>query len=198
MDFSKIREFFDGIKTATESKFSISEITERDRYILFGCTGLLALILIYLTVFSFSSTVSSLEKKVLTLERDLQKVGELKVEYLTSKKQLETLIIPDKNPGPLISVVEKILLAEGVERKRFSIKDRKQRNKDTEDIYDEKSVEVQIKKIPLEKMIDVLYALQSKNTNLKVRGLKIRTLFDNRNSIDLIFRVSTFEFKEVG
>ena len=199
MDSSKIKDFFTDIKKAVEAKLNVGEITERDRYILFGCLGLFAAVLIYLTVFSFSSTVSNLEKKVLTLETDLQRVNELKTEYAISSKQLKELVkVTDLPQGPLISTVEKLLLAESVDRKNFSIKDRNQRNKDTEEIYSEISVDVSIKQVPLNKMIDVLYAFQSKNSNLKVKGLRVRTRFDSSNSVDFFFMVSTFDFKEMG
>jgi len=198
MDFSKIKDFFADIKKTLQDKVNVSEITERDRYILFGCLGIFAAVLIYLTVFSFTSAVSSLEKKVLVLENDLQRVYELKTEYNISSKKLKVLV--DLNPpqGPLISTVEKLLLEENVDRKKFSIKDRNTRNKDTEEIYNEKSVDVTIKQIPLGKVIDVLYAFQSKTSYLKVKGLRVRTRFDSSNSVDLFFMVSTFEFKDVG
>lgn len=198
MDFSKIKDFFANIKKTLEGRINANDITKRDRYILFICLGLFVVILIYLSVFSFSSAVNSFEKKVLTLENDLQKVGELKTEYLLSSKQLKMLVSQNPTPGPLISTVEKLLLAESIDRKKFSIKDRNQRNKETEDLYDEKSVDVSIKKIPLNKMIDVLYAFQSKPSYLKVKGLRVKTRFDNTNSIDLFFMVSTFEFKDLG
>lgn len=198
MDFSKIKDFFADIKKTLQGKVNVSEITERDRYILFGCLGIFAAVLIYLTVFSFTSAVSSLEKKVLVLESDLQRVGELKTEYAISSKRLKVLVEENPKQGPLISTVEKLLLAENIDRKKFSIKDRNKRNKDTEEIYNEKSVDVTIKQIPLGKVIDVLYAFQSKTSYLKVKGLRVRTRFDSSNSVDLFFMVSTFEFKDVG
>jgi len=200
MDFSKIKDFFADIKKTLLGKINVSEITERDRYILFGCLGIFAAVLIYLTVFSFTSAVSSLEKKVLVLENDLQRVYELKTEYAISSKQLKILIKENPKQGPLISTIEKILLEENVDRKKFSIKDKNKRNKDTEEIYNEKSVDVTIKQIPLGKMIDVLYAFQSKSKTsyLKVKGLRVRTRFDSSDLVDLFFMVSTFEFKDVG
>lgn len=200
MDFSNIKDFFADIKKTLLGKINVSEITERDRYILFGCLGIFAAVLIYLTVFSFTSAVSSLEKKVLVLENDLQRVYELKTEYAISSKQLKVLIKENPKQGPLISTIEKILLEENIDRKKFSIKDKNKRNKDTEEIYNEKSVDVTIKQIPLGKMIDVLYAFQSKSKTsyLKVKGLRVRTRFDSSDLVDLFFMVSTFEFKDVG
>ena len=200
MDFSNTKDFFADIKKTLLGKINVSEITERDRYILFGCLGIFAAVLIYLTVFSFTSAVSSLEKKVLVLENDLQRVYELKTEYAISSKQLKMLIKENPKQGPLISTIEKILLEENVDRKKFSIKDKNKRNKDTEEIYNEKSVDVTIKQIPLGKMIDVLYAFQSKSKTsyLKVKGLRVRTRFDSSDLVELFFMVSTFEFKDVG
>jgi len=101
MDFSKIKDFIADIKKTLQGKINVSEITERDRYILFGCLGIFAAVLIYLTVFSFTSAVSSLEKKVLVLENDLQRVSELKTEYVISSKRLKQLIC--SGTGTIIS-----------------------------------------------------------------------------------------------
>ena len=61
-------------------------------------------------------------------------------------------------------------------------------------------MDVIIKQIPLGKIIDVLYAFQSKSKTsyLKVKGLCVRTRFDSSDLVDLFFMVSTFEFKDVG
>ena len=134
MNLSKIKDFFEDIKKTLLVKINVSEITERDSYILFLYFGIFAAVLIYLTVFSFTSAVSSLEKKVLVLENDLQRVYELKTEYAISSKQLKILIKENPKQGPLISTIEKILLEEIVDRKNFSINDKNNRNKETKKI----------------------------------------------------------------
>ncbi len=197
MNSARIKELLEDLKRKLESKLNVDDITQRDRYILYGCVGFISLVLIYLVVFSFSGAVSNLEKQVLALETDLQKVSDLKNEYISSTKQFKELV-KDNPKQPLISTVEKILISQNIERKKFSIQDRKQRNKETEEIYSEKTVDVSIKQIPLGKMIDVLYALQSRHSYLKVKDFRVRTRFDNSNSVDLFFKVSTFEFNEVG
>lgn len=194
MDTKNIKAIIEQIKEKIAGKLDTVKLTERDRYILMGFAGLLIVVFLYLTVFSFSSKVSKMEKKVLTLQGDLQKLGELKQQYAEDSRALKQLVKNNPQQGPLISNVEKIILSESIERKNFSIRDRNQRSNE-DDLYNETSVDVSIKQVPLEKMIDVLYAFQLKY--LKVKDLRIRTRFDNSNSVDLSFTVSTFDFKEV-
>jgi hypothetical protein len=91
--------------------------------------------------------------------------------------------------------VEKILVDAQVDRSSFSISSRT----DTSgDLYDEKSIDVDIKKLPLNKAVDLLYKIQTNPNFLKVSKFRIRTRFDNPNLLDASFRVSTFKFKQVS
>jgi type II secretory pathway component PulM len=199
MDRRKFLELFETIKLRMFERIGNTNLTDRDRRLLTSLGFFLILIIIYLVIFSFGSAVDKLESKAVKLEQDVLKVKELKTEYIRSSQNLKKLLKSSKRRStPLISEVEKILLNENVDRKYFSIRDRQTRNQNGEEIYDERAVDVEIKNVPLDKMINILYAVQSRPSNLKISGLRLRTRFDNSNSIDIYFRVSTFEFKEVA
>jgi len=170
--------------------------SERDRKVLLlGTIGLLVL-LIYLVFHSFSSGTAKLAKKAEALEADLSKIQSLRTEYIESKRRVDEVTSKTKTEDePLISVVERILVDAQVERGNFSISSRM----DTSgDLYDEKSVDVDIKKLPLNKAVDLLYNIQTNPNFLKVSKFRIRTRFDNPNLLDASFRVSTFKFKQVS
>jgi len=194
-----ISHIIESVKIKLSGRLENINLTDRDRKLLISIAGFFILLIIYIAIFSFGSAVSNLEKKAAKLQQDAIKVKELKAEYLNSSNTLKRLMKGSKRRStPLISEVEKILLGENIDRKDFSIRDKQVRDQNEEEIYDERAVDVEIKNVPLNKMIDILYSVQTRPSNLKISGLRMRTRFDNSNSIDVYFRVSTFEFKEVA
>jgi type II secretory pathway component PulM len=95
------------------------------------------------------------------------------------------------------SVVEKILLNEKLDRTNFSIRDVNSRTNSNEDFYEEKSVDVELNKISLSNLVDILYKLQNKPL-LKVSNVSISTKLGKSDSINVKLRVSTYEFKQVS
>ena len=195
----QLSKIIQNLKLKILSRFGSDELTDRDRRLLLGIGGFFLLLIIYLVIFSFGSAVNRLESKVTKLQQDAIKVKELKKEYLSSSASLKKLMKGSKKRStPLISEVEKILLSQNIDRKNFSIRDKQVRDQDDQQIFDERAVDVEINSVPLDKMVDLLYEIQARPSNLKISGLRMKTRFDNSNAIDMYFRVSTFEFKEVA
>ena len=185
------------IGTVREKLTRISS-TERDRRaIIIGASGLVLLIF-YLIFHSISSGTDRLEKRVVQLESELERVQELKTEYEESQKKIAVLSSKIKEEDePLISIVEQILLSENLDRKNFSIRDVNLRTSDSEDFYEERSIDVELKNISLKDLVDVLYKIQNAPSFLKVSNLNLSTKFDRSDSMTVKLRVSTFRFKEV-
>lgn len=199
MDINSLRQNIKNLVGNLREKLARHSTTERERRaIVIGAAGLCLLIL-YLVFQSFSSGTDRLEKQVSRLESDLVRIEDLRADYLQSKKRIRELsskIREEKEP--LISVVERILLAENLERKNFSIKDVNLRTSQSEDFYEEKSIDVELKNLSLKDLVDILYKIQNAPSFLKVSNLNINTKFDRSDSMTVKLRVSTFEFKEVG
>lgn len=190
----KVREL---IEKARE-KFETVVSTERDRRALILGASAIVIVVIYLIFHSYSSGLDKLEKRYVQLEKELVEVKMLKVEYEDSKKKIAELSSQIKKENEaLISVVEKILLKENLDRKNFSIRDVNVRSNSDDEFYEEKSVDVELNKISLNTLIDILYKLQNK-PSLKVSNLNISTKFDKSNSMKVKLRVSTYEFKQVS
>lgn len=185
------------VGTVREKLTRISS-TERDRRaIIIGASGLVLLIF-YLIFHSISSGTDRLEKRVVQLESELERVQELKTEYEESQKKIAVLSSKIKEEDePLISIVEQILLSENLDRKNFSIRDVNLRTSTSEDFYEERSIDVELKNISLKDLVDVLYKIQNAPSFLKVSNLNLSTKFDRSDSMTVKLRVSTFRFKEV-
>ena len=173
--------------------------SERDvRAIRIGAAGI-CLIIIYVIFHSITSGTGRLEKQVRQLETELGRIENLRTEYEGSKQRMTELSSKIKEERePLISVVEKILLEENIDRKNFSIKDVNLRTTDSEDFYEEKSIDVELKDLSLKDLIDILYKIQNTKSFLKVSNLNISTKFNKSDSMTVKLRVSTFEFRELG
>jgi uncharacterized coiled-coil DUF342 family protein len=156
-------------------------------------------VLIIFIIFQFLSTgTERLTKKVNALNSDLEKIENLRKQLEQSNRQISQLTSSYKSGDEaLISVVEDILVNEQIDRGSFSIKDSNTSSPATDDLYKEKSVDVEIRKIPLNKIVDLLYRVQVGQSLLKVSNLRIRTRFDAPDLIDINFRISSFEFKKV-
>lgn len=192
----------EGIKRVlSELRERISRLTssERDiRAMRIGIAGL-CLLIAYIVFHTFWSGTERLEKQVSQLETELERIENLRSEYEGSTKRIAELSNKIKKENePLISVVEQILLDENIDRKNFSIKDVNLRTAESEDFFEEKSIDVELKDLSLKDLVDILYKLQSTPSFLKVSNLNISTKFNKSDSMTVKLRVSTFEFKELG
>lgn len=198
MDLNTIREKIREIVEKAREKFYTLVSTERDRRALVIGGSAIVIVVIYLVFHSYSSGADKLQKRYAQLEKDLVEVKMLKAEYEDSQKKITELSSEIKKESEaLISVVEKILLTESIDRNNFSIRDVNSRSTSEEDFYEEKSVDVELDRISLETLVDVLYKIQNR-PSLKVSNLNISTKFDKSNSMKVKLRVSTYEFKQVS
>ncbi|GJM15145.1 MAG: hypothetical protein DHS20C13_04720 [Thermodesulfobacteriota bacterium] len=198
MNIDSIRQKILELSEKFREKYYTLIATERDRRALILGVSVITLIVLYLVFHSYSSGIDSLQKRSVQLQKQLGEVKALKAEYEDSNKKIVELSSKIKKENEaLISVVEKILLNEKLDRTNFSIRDVNSRSNSDEDFYEEKSVDVELNKISLNTFVDIMYKLQNK-PSLKVSNLNISTKFDKANSMKVKMRVSTYEFKQVS
>ena len=203
MDKDSIKQKIQELIEKSRDKFDTLIATERDRRtLLLGGTAVI-FIVIYLVFNSYSSGTDNLQKRSVQLQKELQEVKALKAEYEGSEKKIVELSSKIKKENEaLISVVEKILLNKELDRKNFVIRDvnsrSNSRSDSTDDFYEEKSVDIELNKISLDTLVDILYKLQNK-PSLKVSNLNISTKSNKSgSSMKVKLRVSTYEFKQVS
>ena len=131
----KAGSLFDRVKTVIgglRERLSRHTSSERDvRAIRVGAAGICVLVL-YLIFHGITSGTGRLEKQVKQLETELGRIQNLRAEYEGSRQRITELSSRIKEERePLISVVEKILLDENIDRKNFSIKDVNLRTSDS-------------------------------------------------------------------
>jgi type II secretory pathway component PulM len=197
------------VNTAVESaKKALGEIRERfirlsssdrDRRAVIIGGAALCFLIVYIIFHSLTSGTDHLQKQVKQLQAELVRVENLRSEYEVSKAKISDISSRLKEEHePLISVVERILLDENIDRKNFSIRDVNLKTADTEDLYNETSIDVELKDLSLNDLVDILYKIQNNSSFLKVSNLDITTKFNKSDTMTVKLRVSTFKFKELS
>lgn len=198
MDLQNLIEKIKSFIALGREKIETVTSTERDRRAILLLGVVLCVIILYFVIHFFSSGTERLEKRARVLESELRKVQTLSAEYEGSKKRMSELAGKiKKEDEDLISLLEKVLIAENIQRQNFSIRDVNTRGSDEEELFEEKSVDVELKRISLEDLVDILYKIQTKQSFLKVSNLNITTKLKQAGSVNVKLRVSTFEFKQV-
>ncbi len=172
------------------------EFSQRDvRALKIAAAALAVFILFsaYRAVFPGGSAVRS---EVSQVRIQLNEMRSLKDEYRHSRDLLAKFSGSMKEEREaLISVAEKVLVRNGIDRRSFSIKGTNPSVRG-KGIKRERAVLVKINKVPVPRVLNVLYTFQKSKTILKVSDFRIKTRFDDPNLSDVSFRLSTFSFSE--
>ena len=197
MDFNKIKERCRNIVQLLSEKLNESLKSERERRAIFIGAGAIIVFILFASFNTFFKDSNKYQKQTNALEAELVRVKSLREEYVQLKDRLRQLTKAVKKENEaLISVVEKVLIDNDIERTSFSIKDSKIVLPDSDDLYDDSTVEVNVRKVPFNKVIDILYSIQNRDSFLKVSGLRLKTKFDKPELVDISFKLSTFEFRQ--
>ncbi len=147
----------------------------------------------YRAVFPGGSEVKS---EIGQVRLQLNEMRSLKDEYRYSRDLLAKVSGSMKEEREaLISVAEKVLVRNGIDRRSFSIKGTNPSGRG-KGIQRERAVLVKINKVPVPRVLSVLYTFQKSKTILKVSDFRIKTRFDDPDLTDVSFRLSTFSFSE--
>ena len=197
MDFNNIKKKFIEIVQLLSAKLDDSLKSERERRAIFIGIAAVIILVLFVSFNTFLKDSSRYQKQTTVLENELKRVKVLREEYGLLKDRLRELTKAVKKENEaLISVLEKVLIDNDIERTSFSIKDSKIVLPDSDDLYDDSTVEVKVRKVPFNKVVDILYSIQNRDSFLKVSDLRLKTKFDKPELVDVSFKLSTFEFRQ--
>ena len=159
-----------------------------------------AAVVVVLIVFSIYRVVfpggSAVRTEVSQMKLQLNEIRTIKEEYRYSRDLLAKVSGSMKEEKEaLISVTEKVLIRNGIDRRSFSIRGTNPSVRG-KGIKKERAVLVKVNKVAVPKVLNILYSFQKSKTLLRVSDLRIKTRFDNPNLTDVSFRLSTFSFSE--
>ena len=172
------------------------EFSQRDVRALKIAAAALAVFILFSAYRAVFPGGSSVRSEVSQVRIQLNEMRSLKDEYRHSRDLLAKFSGSMKEEREaLISVAEKVLVRNGIDRRSFSIKGTNPSVRG-KGIKRERAVLVKINKVPVPRVLNVLYTFQKSKTILKVSDFRIKTRFDDPNLSDVSFRLSTFSFSE--
>lgn len=195
--YSKIKELRLQLHPRIKKLTDYLNSSQKDKKMVYIALAIVSFLVLVAFYNLFAGNSKKHQKQIFALEKNLVKVRSLASEYRQTKRRLERLSgAIKKEEESLISVIEKIFIDSGIRRNRFSIKDSKLDESYSYELSGEATVQVELKNVPFKRVIDVLYSIQSRDSFLKVSGLRIRTKFNNSRMVDVSFKLSTFEIAQ--
>jgi Tfp pilus assembly protein PilO len=170
-------------------------ITQRERRVLAVASVILLLIIVYLGVDAAVQQYQELGRRIEIKKQDLVKISHLRDQYVETHRQVQEIrsrLEKKQKDFSLLSFIEDLANREGIREKIGSVKPKKI---PLNDDYDESSVEIQMDNITLPKFVDFSYKVEHSGHLLKVKRLRIKTRYDDRNLLNVTLQVSTYENK---
>lgn len=170
-------------------------ITPRERRAL-GAAAVALLVLVgYLVVDGIVARYQDLGRKIELKKQDLAKIVHLRDQYMETHHQLEDVrsrLDQTQKDFSVLSFIEDLANREGIREKIGSMKPKKI---PLNEEFDESSVEIQMENVTLPKLVDFAYKIENSGHLLKIKRLRIKTRFDDRNQLNVTLQVSTYEKK---
>ena len=160
--------------------------------------GLVVLILIGLPISLASGKLSSLEDQ---LEQGREKERQI-VHKLDGYKQLQGQLksLEAKIGGgfdpTLTTTMEQLAEKAGIKERIENIKERAPT---PSEMYDEVAADVRLTRITVPQLIDYLYSIENDPSHfLRIRQIQIKRRYDNKQLMDVSFKVSTYKLQGAG
>jgi general secretion pathway protein M len=172
----------------------ISSLSQREKIFVVGGGICVALVLLWFGVLApYHAAVERHEARIASRQKQLQDIQELRREYLTLKKELETSERRLGNAAldfSLFSFLEEVTTRSGVRDRLVSMRPQ---NTSTRGEYREESVEMRLERLELPQLVKLLHALEQADAFLTTRSLRIKSRFDDRSRFDTVLVISSYQ-----
>jgi type II secretory pathway component PulM len=171
---------------------AFGRLSKRERYMVSGVAALFVLFVTFMIGLWVSSSLGGLERQIETKTKQLQKLIDVRQEFELAKdrlKKAERQIRQGKNIQ-LMSTIEENATKLGV-----NIENMQERTPtvNPEANVTEDKVEVNIKLITIDRLVDFLKAIERKSDTIAVRKLHIKQSFQQPDQLEVGFTVSNFK-----
>ena len=168
------------------------QMSKREKlYVAIGGGFLVVVLGWMLIVNPYLNGVTDAQNRIETGRQNLRTVVQLYDTYVTQRARLDEIEsrIPTGEEFAILSALERLAGESGISNAIEKMEERKQ----ADNVYfQESSVEVSLRRVPLASLIDYLYKIESSKDLMLVRNLQLNTRYDKRDLIDAKIEVSTF------
>ena len=171
-------------------------LTPREQTLTLVGIGVALLLVIGLPISFASSRLSSFEDSIAKGEEKRKEVVREIAHYqdLTQRLQLLEQEYKTGYDSTLTTTMEKLAENSGIKERIESLKEG---TSSPSDYFDEFSVDVHLSKVTLPQLVDYLYRIEHHDRlMLRLNQIQIKPRYDNKQLLDVSFRVSTYRLQE--
>ena len=172
-----------------------ANITQREKRVLLAGGLVLLLLIVYFNVEGVMERYSGMETKIEGEKLKLQKISALRVRYQQTQQQLQGVkaSLDKRRKGfSLLSFIEDLAKKENIRENISSVKPKKI---PLGEEFVENMVEIKMDDISLAKLVDFIFKIESSGHLLKVKRIRIKTRYDDRDLLHVTLQVTTFTRK---
>jgi general secretion pathway protein M len=170
-------------------------LSQREQRVLIGAGAFFVLLLLYLSVDSVLQGYDRLEGRIVKKRGEVERITRLREQYMEAHKELaeiKTKLDRMEKGFSLLSFIEDLAKKENIRENIGSVKPKKvPLNED----YDENIVELKMDNVSLSELVDFIYKIEHSGHLLKVKRLRIKTRYDNRDLLNVTMQVTTYKRK---
>jgi type II secretory pathway component PulM len=170
----------------------LAAATPRERRLLAMASSGIALFVVFIFWVSFSSAIRKAQGNLAEKQLDFEKISQLSSGFATQEQERQLLEARlRQSPPALMSFVDSTAKSDGVEV--GSMSDRGVIAGGNAGKPKEQSVEVNMSKVSLDKLVKLLSDLEHSPGVVKVRRLRVRKSPENRDLLDVSLSVSAWQ-----
>lgn len=171
-------------------------MSPKEQTIALGVSAVVLVLLVVLPVVIASSRIGRLEKELEQGQKQFKEVVRTIESYQQRKAELSGMqqALAGGFDAQLSTTIESIADKNGMKELIDSLK---AKSTAPSDLFEEASVDVRLKKVTLQPLIDFLYAIEhDPEKMLHIKNLGIKPRFDNKQELDVTLTVSSYKLLE--
>ena len=175
---------------------SFSSRSQREQRLLVGCAIFVSVFCLWWAIDTILSNYNALDTKIAVNQEELKKIDLLRSQHMETKRQLDAVkkkIKQMPRDFSVISYIEKLADEENI---RENIGSQKPKKPSLNDNYEENSVEIQMNNIKLSKLVNFIHKIENSGHLLKVKRLRMKTRYDDRDLLSVTMMVTTYKEKK--
>ena len=170
-------------------------LSQREQRVLIGAGAFLVVMILYFGVDSIVQRYDKLESRIATKRGEIEKITRLRAQYMEAHKQLAEIkakLDQMERGFSVLSFIEDLAKKQNIRENIGSVKPKKI---PLNDDYDENIVELKMDNVSLSELVDFIYKVENSGHLLKVKRLRIKTRYDNRDLLNVTMQVTTYKRK---
>jgi type II secretory pathway component PulM len=181
-----MQELLSQLRTAWDN------LSSREQVLVAGAgASVLVALIVFALVMPFMSLADGAEQRVGTAEQQLLTMIRLQREYNEIQSRLGSVEQRIQNQSGAQNI--RTLLETLAKESAVRIEAMEERQAGKNDHYIETKVEVKLKNVTLNQMVKYLHNIESSQSQLSVKSLRVRAKTDKSQLLDVTFSVSSFE-----